>query len=186
MVSVRRRSGLARRLGDPAWSTLPHCIGGWTSDQIDKWARRKPTERERIGGWHQAKEDVPQNGVAIDATGPIARVADEILRRCQVNRYPQLDVVYPAGSSPSGPLPILVCVISRVVARRVVSTSLMHGMSTSGNASVNVPARGRFGPAERRSPRWAWTPDQELKSWSSRPTAAVAAASALGSACRQV
>jgi hypothetical protein len=52
----------------------------------DEWAGGKPTERERIVGWRQAKEDVPQNGVAIDATGPIARVADEILRRCPGSR----------------------------------------------------------------------------------------------------
>jgi len=29
---------------------------------------------------HQTKEDIPKNGILIDATAPIARVADEIVR----------------------------------------------------------------------------------------------------------
>jgi hypothetical protein len=45
--------------------------------------RRRAAARERIVRWHQAKEDVPANGVAIDGTAPIERVVDEILRRCK-------------------------------------------------------------------------------------------------------
>jgi thymidylate kinase len=33
--------------------------------------------------WHQTKDDVPENGIVIDATAPIEHVVDEILRRCQ-------------------------------------------------------------------------------------------------------
>jgi hypothetical protein len=51
----------------------------------EEWGGGKPTERERIVRWHQTKEDVPKNGVGIDATVPIERVVDEILRRCQVD-----------------------------------------------------------------------------------------------------
>jgi hypothetical protein len=31
---------------------------------------------------HATKEDVPKNGVVIDATAPLPRVVDEILSRC--------------------------------------------------------------------------------------------------------
>jgi len=51
----------------------------------DEWGGGKPTERELIVRWHQTKEDVPENGVVIDATAPIEHVVDEILRRCQAN-----------------------------------------------------------------------------------------------------
>ena len=40
----------------------------------------KPTERELIARLHQTKEDIPKNGMIIDATAPLARVVDEILR----------------------------------------------------------------------------------------------------------
>jgi hypothetical protein len=40
----------------------------------------KPTERELIARLHQTKEDLPKNGMIIDATVPLARVVDEILR----------------------------------------------------------------------------------------------------------
>ncbi|HEX8487894.1 MAG TPA: AAA family ATPase [Propionibacteriaceae bacterium] len=49
----------------------------------EEWGGGKPTERERIVRWHLTKEDVPQNGVVIDATAPVEHVVDEILRRCQ-------------------------------------------------------------------------------------------------------
>jgi hypothetical protein len=39
----------------------------------------KPTERELIVRLHQTKEDLPKNGIAIDATQPIARVVDGII-----------------------------------------------------------------------------------------------------------
>jgi broad-specificity NMP kinase len=45
----------------------------------NEWGGGKAVERERIVRWHQMKEDVPTNGVVIDATAPIADVVDEIL-----------------------------------------------------------------------------------------------------------
>ena len=48
----------------------------------DEWGSGVPTDRERIVRWHETKEDVPQNGIAIDATAPIEEVVDGILRRC--------------------------------------------------------------------------------------------------------
>lgn len=49
----------------------------------EEWGGGVPTERELIVQWHQTKADVPENGIAIDASGPIEQVVDEILRRCQ-------------------------------------------------------------------------------------------------------
>jgi thymidylate kinase len=46
----------------------------------DEWGGR-PAERERILRLHRTKEDIPRNGIVIDATPPIARVVDEILRQ---------------------------------------------------------------------------------------------------------
>jgi hypothetical protein len=40
----------------------------------------KPAERELIARLHQTKKDIPKNGIIIDATPPLARVVDEILR----------------------------------------------------------------------------------------------------------
>jgi thymidylate kinase len=42
----------------------------------------KPEERELIARLYATKEDVPKSGVVIDATVPIKRVVDEILRKC--------------------------------------------------------------------------------------------------------
>jgi len=39
------------------------------------------TERELIVRWHRTKEEVPNNGISIDATAPIAQVVDEIVRK---------------------------------------------------------------------------------------------------------
>jgi hypothetical protein len=39
----------------------------------------KPEERELAIRLHQTKEDIPKNGIIIDATVPLARVVDEIL-----------------------------------------------------------------------------------------------------------
>jgi hypothetical protein len=47
----------------------------------DEWGGRS-SERELIAGLHATKEDIPKIGVVIDATVPIARVVDEILRKC--------------------------------------------------------------------------------------------------------
>jgi adenylate kinase family enzyme len=40
-----------------------------------------PEERELAVRLHQTKEDVPTNGIVIDATAPLARVVDEILAK---------------------------------------------------------------------------------------------------------
>ena len=40
----------------------------------------KPAERELIARLHQTKEDIPKDGISIDATAPLARVVDEIVR----------------------------------------------------------------------------------------------------------
>jgi hypothetical protein len=40
----------------------------------------KPAERELIVRLHRTKEDIPKNGIIIDATAPLAHVVDEILR----------------------------------------------------------------------------------------------------------
>jgi thymidylate kinase len=45
----------------------------------------KPDERELIARLHQTKEDVPKDGIVIDATPPLARVVDEILRLSDAN-----------------------------------------------------------------------------------------------------
>jgi broad-specificity NMP kinase len=45
----------------------------------DEWDGGKPMERELIARLHQTKEDIPKNGIVIDATAPIAHVVDEIL-----------------------------------------------------------------------------------------------------------
>ncbi|MDM7831524.1 AAA family ATPase [Cellulomonas edaphi] len=48
----------------------------------DEWAGGKPTDRARIVAWHATGGDVPQEGIAIDATAPVEVVVDEILRHC--------------------------------------------------------------------------------------------------------
>ena len=45
----------------------------------DEWGGRQ-SERELVVRLHQTKEDIPKNGIVIDATAPIALVVDEILR----------------------------------------------------------------------------------------------------------
>lgn len=50
----------------------------------DEWGGGIPTERERIVRWHQTGEDVPRDSIRIDATAPIERVVDEILRHCRL------------------------------------------------------------------------------------------------------
>jgi broad-specificity NMP kinase len=51
----------------------------------EEWGGGIPTERARIIRWHQTKQDVPEHGIAIDATAPLAEVVDEILRRSGVD-----------------------------------------------------------------------------------------------------
>jgi hypothetical protein len=40
-------------------------------------------ERELIARLHATKVDIPKSGIIIDATAPIPRVVDEILRKCR-------------------------------------------------------------------------------------------------------
>jgi len=47
----------------------------------DEWGG-KPAERELIARLQATKEDIPKNGITIDATRPIGRVVDEILEKC--------------------------------------------------------------------------------------------------------
>jgi hypothetical protein len=47
----------------------------------EEWGGGVAVERARIVQWHETKADVPANGIAIDATGPLGHVVDEILRR---------------------------------------------------------------------------------------------------------
>ena len=50
----------------------------------DDWGA-KP-ERELIVRLHQTKEDIPKSGTSIDATAPIAHVADEIVRQSEADK----------------------------------------------------------------------------------------------------
>lgn len=47
----------------------------------DEWGG-KPVEREMAVRLHKTKEGLAQNGIVIDATVPLERVVNEILRRC--------------------------------------------------------------------------------------------------------
>jgi hypothetical protein len=40
----------------------------------------KPEEKELVARLHRTKEDIPSNGIVIDATQPLVSVVDEILR----------------------------------------------------------------------------------------------------------
>jgi thymidylate kinase len=51
----------------------------------NEWGGKK-TERELIARLHQTKEDIPKNGIIIDATAPIAHVVDEIVRQSEANK----------------------------------------------------------------------------------------------------
>ncbi|UKA68590.1 nucleoside kinase [Arthrobacter sp. FW306-05-C] len=48
----------------------------------DEWGGRQ-TERELIEHLHRTREEIPPGGITIDATAPLARVVDDILRRVQ-------------------------------------------------------------------------------------------------------
>ena len=52
----------------------------------DEWGGGRPVERDRIVRWHATRQDVPDNGIRIDATRPIAQVVDEIVRRAGLTR----------------------------------------------------------------------------------------------------
>lgn len=46
----------------------------------DEWGA-KQSERDLVVRLHRTKEDIPQGGAVIDATEPLTRVVDEIIRR---------------------------------------------------------------------------------------------------------
>ena len=58
--------------------TLNRRLAGRPEDEFGG----RPSERELIVRLHATKEDIPKSGVVIDATGPLKRVVDEILRKC--------------------------------------------------------------------------------------------------------
>ncbi len=43
----------------------------------------KPEEKELVARLHRTREDIPSSGIVIDATQPLVRVVDEILRHVQ-------------------------------------------------------------------------------------------------------
>jgi hypothetical protein len=53
----------------------------------DEWGGRQ-AERELVARLHRTKEDIPRNGVAIDATAPVARVVDEIVCQTEARLLP--------------------------------------------------------------------------------------------------
>ena len=53
----------------------------------DAWGGRA-SEREMIARLHATREDIPSNGVTIDATRPVTRVVEEILAMAQAVRDP--------------------------------------------------------------------------------------------------
>ncbi|MFF3441938.1 AAA family ATPase [Streptosporangium sp. NPDC002721] len=54
----------------------------------DEWGG-KQAERELILRLHRTKEDIPGNGITIDATAPLAHVVDEIVRRAEAGEQPR-------------------------------------------------------------------------------------------------
>ena len=57
-------------------ATLNRRLDARTDDEMGG----SQTERELILRLHRTKEDIPENGIVIDATAPIGRVVDEIVR----------------------------------------------------------------------------------------------------------
>jgi broad-specificity NMP kinase len=52
---------------------------------VNEWGGKK-AERELILRLHETKEDIPKNGIIIDATAPIEYVVDEIVRQSIENK----------------------------------------------------------------------------------------------------
>ncbi len=48
----------------------------------DEWGGR-PIEREFIARLHATKDDIPTNGIIVDASAPLPQVVDEILSQCR-------------------------------------------------------------------------------------------------------
>lgn len=59
--------------------TLNRRLAGRPEDEFGG----RSAERHLVRRLHATKEDVPKGGVIIDATGPIERVVDEILEKCE-------------------------------------------------------------------------------------------------------
>jgi thymidylate kinase len=71
----------------------------------DEWGAR-PAERQLIMRLHQTREDVPANGIAMDATQPIERLVDEIVNRSSslpVFRDGRSALAIPQGLPPGTP-----------------------------------------------------------------------------------
>ena len=58
----------------------------------DEWGGQQ-SQQEIIMRLHETKEDTPKNGIVVDATAPIARVVDEILRQSRASTPARRDVV---------------------------------------------------------------------------------------------
>jgi len=48
-----------------------------------EWGGGKPPARDLIARLQQTKEDIPKNGITIEATAPIGHVVDEIVRKAE-------------------------------------------------------------------------------------------------------
>jgi hypothetical protein len=48
-----------------------------------EWGGGKPPDRDFVARLHETKQDIPKNGISIDAAAPIANVVDEILRKAE-------------------------------------------------------------------------------------------------------
>lgn len=44
----------------------------------------KPEEKELVARLHRTKEDLPKNGISIDANAPLKSVVDEILKQVEI------------------------------------------------------------------------------------------------------
>lgn len=48
-----------------------------------EWGGGRPVERELIARLHATREDIPKDGILIDAGAPLGQVVDEILRKAK-------------------------------------------------------------------------------------------------------
>lgn len=49
-----------------------------------EWGGGQAVDRDLVARLHRTKEDLPADGTVVDATAPVARVVDEILRRARL------------------------------------------------------------------------------------------------------
>jgi hypothetical protein len=67
-----------------------------------EWGGGRPVAREIVARLHRTKEDVPESGITIDATAPLAHVVDDILRRARhINPDAAVEASRTAGRSQS-------------------------------------------------------------------------------------